>query len=151
VPASEDGMGARKLNQWLTSRESSAACRIWWMGRFAVLESAVADGLSSPFASIRLALGGPDQDCDVRSVAMLPGYSWAPKPSQRSSVNVGSDLVLPFPSGSRPGGGQAQCPLLIPDRGGVAVVLGGRESRSQGEGRQRFREEGMLQCRKTRR
>lgn len=33
VPASEDGMGARKLNQWLTSRESSAACRIWWMGR----------------------------------------------------------------------------------------------------------------------
>src|SRR5689334_13119506 len=130
-------MGARKLNQWLTSRESSAACRTWWMGRFAVLESALSDGLSSPAASIPWASEGPDQDCDVRSVAMLPGYSWAPKPSQRSSVNVGSDLASPVPSGLQPGGGQARRPLMTPDRGGVAVVLGGRESRSHGEGRQR--------------
>jgi hypothetical protein len=31
-------MGARKLNQWMKLRESSAACRIWWMGRAVVLE-----------------------------------------------------------------------------------------------------------------
>ncbi|WP_413102892.1 group II intron reverse transcriptase/maturase [Streptomyces sp. Inha503] len=47
VPASEDGMGVRKLNRWLKPRESSAACRIWWMGRAAVLESALSGGLSS--------------------------------------------------------------------------------------------------------
>lgn len=137
VPASEDGKGARKLNQWSTPRESSAVYRTWWMGRFAVLEGALSDGSSSPTAFNPWAAGGPDQDCDVRSAAMLPGYSWAPKPSQRSSVNVGSGLASPFPPGSRPGGGQARRPLMTPDRGGVAVVLRDRESRSHGEGRQR--------------
>jgi hypothetical protein len=36
-------------------------------------------------------------------------------------------------------------------RGGAAVVVGGRESRSQGEGRQRSRAVRRLQCRQMRR
>jgi hypothetical protein len=52
-------------------------------------------------------------------------------------VNVGSDPALPVPAGGQLVGGQAQRPLLAPGRGGAVVVLGGRESRSQGEGRQR--------------
>jgi len=67
---------------------------------------------------------------------MPSGYSWVPIPSKRTSVNVGSDLTLPFPAGAQPVGGQAQRPLLRWGRDGVAVVLRGRESRSHGEGRQ---------------
>lgn len=83
------------------------------------------------------ATGGPGQDCDVRPVAMPPGYSWTPIPSERTPVNVGSDPVLPEPSGFLPVGGQARRPLWVSDRGGAAVVLPGRESRSHREGRQR--------------
>jgi hypothetical protein len=137
VPASEGGMGARKLNQCLTPRESTAACRIWWMGRAAVLERAVTGGLSSPVVLNLWAPGGPDQDCDVRSGRCRRGKAGHRSRRRRSSVNVGSDLASPSPPGSRPGGGQARRSLMRPGRGGVAVVLRGRESRPHGEGRQR--------------
>ena len=52
------------------------------------------------------AAGGPGQDCDVRPAAMPAGYSWTPTPSQRTSVNVGNDLVLPFPARIQRVGGQ---------------------------------------------
>ncbi len=41
------------------------------------------------------------------------------------------------PGAARACGGQARCRLLAPGWGGAFVVVGGRESRSRGEGRQR--------------
>ena len=67
-------------------------------------------------------------------VAKLQEYSWAPHPSTGHRVNVGSDPLAPVPP---LGGGQARCPLMATDRGGAPVVVGGRESRSHGEGGQR--------------
>jgi hypothetical protein len=50
-----------------------------------------------------------------------------------ASVNVGTATVSP----SRPcGAGQARGQLMGPSRGGVPVVVRGRESRSHGEGGQ---------------
>ena len=84
--------------------------------------------------------GGPGQDCDARPVAMPPGYSWAPTPVERTSVNVGSGPVPPELSGGRSEGGQVRRPLWVSGRGGVVVVLRARESRVHREGRQRDRQ-----------
>jgi hypothetical protein len=129
------------VNQWSKPRESSATCRIWWMGRSAVLEEPEADGFSAPTALKSMGGGrsGPRLRCAGR--AMPSGCSWAPIPSQRTSVNVGSDPVSPFPASSLLAGGQVQRPLLAPGRGGAAVVLRGRESRPHGEGRQRDKQQ----------
>ena len=54
--------------------------------------------LPAPVVCVIWAAGGPGQDCDVRPVAMPPGYSWTPTPSQRTSVNVGNDPVPPWPT-----------------------------------------------------
>src|SRR6476469_6820926 len=54
-------------------------------------------GLPAPVVCVIWAAGGPGQDCDVRPVAMPPGYSWTPTPSERTSANVGSGPVPPSP------------------------------------------------------
>ena len=53
----------------------------------------------------------------------------------RRVVNVGSVMVLPDPPPSW-GGGKARRQLMAPWRGGVLVVVRGRESRLHGEGGQ---------------
>src|SRR5215217_4728542 len=49
----------------------------------------------------------------------------------------------PWPPSPPSGGGQVRRPLLVAGRGGVPVVVGGRESRSQGEGAQQASRGGL--------
>ena len=74
--------------------------------------------------------------CGV-GVAMLQGHSWAPTPSNGSTVNVGTISAVPFPTGSLLVGGKARRRLMLPGWGGGPVVVRDRESRSHGEGVQR--------------
>src|SRR5829696_128251 len=60
-------------------------------------------------------------------------------PVNRDVGNVGTLPGLPFPPASQAGGGQVRRRLWALGGDGAAVVLGGRESRSQGEGRQQVR------------
>ena len=76
--------------------------------------------------------------CGV-AVAMLQGHSWAPTPSNGSTVNVGTISAVPSPAISLMVGGKARCRLMPPGWGGGPVVVRGRESRSHGEGVQRVR------------
>src|SRR5918994_530080 len=75
-------------------------------------------------------------------LARLPGKSWAPIPSTGHVVNVGTVLRPPVPLASLAGGGQARRRLLVAGRGGVPVVVRGRESRPQGPGGQQARSGG---------
>ncbi len=75
------------------------------------------------------------KDCGVL-VAMLLGHSWTPPPSTGRSVNVGTASGSPYPPASQAGDGQARRQPMGRERGGAPVVVGGRESRPQGEGEQ---------------
>ena len=74
--------------------------------------------------------------CGV-AVAMLQGHSWAPTPSNGSTVNVGTIAAVPSPVSILLAGGKARRRLMLPWWGGGPVVVRGRESRSHGEGVQR--------------
>ena len=76
--------------------------------------------------------------CGV-AMAMLQGHSWAPTPSNGSTVNVGTIPAVPSPASSLLVGGKARRRLMLPGWGGGPVVVRGRESRSHGEGVQRVR------------
>ena len=76
--------------------------------------------------------------CGV-AVAMLQGQSWAPTPSNGSTVNVGTIPAVPSPASSLLAGGKARRRLMPPGWGGGPVVVRVRESRSHGEGVQRVR------------
>ena len=76
--------------------------------------------------------------CGV-AVAMLQGHSWAPTPSNGSTVNVGTIPAVPSPASSLLVGGKVRRRLMLPGWGGGPVVVRGRESRSHGEGVQRVR------------
>src|SRR5438034_5388979 len=68
------------------------------------------------------------------------GHSRAPPSSRDRQVNAGTVSVLPSAVHPVRCEGWAHRRLIGPGRGGAAVVVRGRESRSHGEGRQRFRE-----------
>lgn len=76
--------------------------------------------------------------CGV-AVAMLQGHSWAPTPSNGSTVNVGTISAVPSLASILLVGGKARRRLMPPGWGGGPVVVRGRESRSHGEGVQRVR------------
>ena len=76
--------------------------------------------------------------CGV-AAAMSQGHSWTPTPFERLMVNVGTLLVLPFPTPFQGGGGQARGRLMGPGGDGGPVVVRGRESRLHGEGAQQVR------------
>ena len=92
-------------------------------------------------SSIGLVSAGREATVNVCGVAVArpQGQSWAPNPTIDRVVNVGTGPRPPLISAIQAGVGQAHRRLTVADRGGVAVVVGGRESRSQGEGRQRVR------------
>lgn len=69
-------------------------------------------------------------------VARLQGHSWAPTPSNGSTVNVGTIPAVPSPIGSQPFEGKTCRRLMPPGWGGGPVVVRGRESRPHGEGAQ---------------
>jgi hypothetical protein len=69
-------------------------------------------------------------------VAMLQGHSWAPTPSNGSTVNVGTISAVPSPASTLLVDGKARRRLMPPRWGGGPVVVRGRESRSHGEGEQ---------------
>ena len=73
------------------------------------------------------------------AVAMLQGHSWAPTPSNGSTVNVGTIAAAPSPASILLVGGKARRRLMPPWWGGGPVVVRGRESRPHGEGVQRVR------------
>jgi hypothetical protein len=72
-------------------------------------------------------------------VAMLQGQSWAPTPSNGSTVNVGTIPAVPSLASSPLVGGKARRRLMLPGWGGGPVVVRVRESRAHGEGVQRVR------------
>lgn len=76
------------------------------------------------------------KSCGV-AVARPQGHSWAPHLSNGSGVNVGTILLVPPRCPSRVAGGKARRWLMPSGWGGGVVVVGGRESRPQGEGLQR--------------
>ena len=76
--------------------------------------------------------------CGV-AVAMPQGHSWAPHPSNGSTVNVGTLAVVPFPVSIRVAGGKARRRLMPAQEGGGPVVVRARERRVPGEGVQRRR------------
>src|SRR5690606_40857183 len=76
--------------------------------------------------------------CGV-AAATLQGHSWAPTPSNGSTVNVGTTAMAPYPVSSLLAGGKARRRLMPSRWGGGPVVVRGRESRSHGEGVQRVR------------
>ncbi len=76
--------------------------------------------------------------CGV-AVAMLQGHSWAPTPSNGSTVNVGTISAVPSPVSNLLVGGKVRRRLTPPRWGGGPVVVRGRESRPHGEGVQRVR------------
>jgi len=67
----------------------------------------------------------------------LQGKSWAPPPSIGREVNVGTIRRLPSRATSLVARGQARRRPMAPGWDGVRGVVGGRESRPQGEGGQR--------------
>lgn len=76
--------------------------------------------------------------CGV-AAAMLQGHSWAPTPSNGSTVNVGTTVTIPSPCSSLLFGGKVRRRPMSSWWGGGPVVVRGRESRSHGEGVQRVR------------
>ena len=81
---------------------------------------------------------------------MAAAYSWRCRRGKAGHLprrpGHGERGKRPASSRRRPcqvGGGQARRRLVGPGRGGAAVVLRGRESRSHGEGRQRIGSEGL--------
>ena len=76
--------------------------------------------------------------CGV-AMAMLQGHSWAPTPSNGSTVNVGTIPAVPSPASSQLVGGKVRRRLMPSGWGGGSVVVRGRESRSHGEGTQQDR------------
>ncbi len=72
-------------------------------------------------------------------VAMLQGHSWAPTPSNGSTVNVGTISAVPSPTSILLDGGKARRRLMPPRWDGGPVIVRGRESRPHGEGVQRVR------------
>ncbi len=76
--------------------------------------------------------------CGV-AAAMLQGHSWAPTPSNGSTVNVGTIPAVPESGCGQQAGGKARRRLMPPGWGGGPVVVRGRESRPHGEGVQRGR------------
>lgn len=63
--------------------------------------------------------------CGV-TVAMLQGHSWAPTPSNGSTVNVGTIRAVPSPASGLLVGGKARRRLMPPGWGGGPVVVRGR-------------------------
>jgi hypothetical protein len=72
----------------------------------------------------------------------LQGKSWAPPPSIGREVNVGTNPEPPSPATLFVAGGRARRRPMALGWDGVRGVVGGRESRPQGEGGQRSRRAG---------
>ncbi len=72
-------------------------------------------------------------------VAMRQGHSPAPRPSNGWRVNVGTIPAVPSPVACQPIGGKDRRRPMPSGWGGGPAVVGGRESRPQGEGVQRTR------------
>ena len=68
--------------------------------------------------------------CGV-AAAMLQGHSWAPTPSNGSTVNVGTTATIPSPISSLLFGGKVRRRPMSSRWGGGPVIVRGRESRSQ--------------------
>lgn len=75
--------------------------------------------------------------CGV-AVAMSQEHSWAPNPSNGTRVNVGTTPPVPTEGAASAHEGKVRCRLMSAGWGGGPVVVGGRESQSQGEGVQQF-------------
>jgi hypothetical protein len=85
-------------------------------------------------------------ECLRRTPGEATGAKLGTTPADRNTVNTGTAPRLPSPPPLQGGGGQAHRQPMAGERGGAVVVVvgvtphpGERESRSQGEGRQRVR------------
>jgi hypothetical protein len=86
--------------------------------------------------------GGPRESLR-RTDGDVAGEKLGASPVERSTVNVGTVPVPPFPPAIQVGGGQARGQLLGQGSGRALVVVRGRESRLHGEGEQSTRRCGV--------
>lgn len=85
---------------------------------------------------------GGHGECLRRTHGEAAGEKLGASPVDRFTVNVGMIPTSPVCSASQAGGGQARCQLLTSGSDGAFVVVGARESRVHGEGRQSVRSGG---------
>jgi hypothetical protein len=133
--------GVTRVNQWQRPVSGVPAPNLADMGRAAAHAHRVGGGgrLRRPRN-----VAGPEVMVKVCGVTMtrLPGHNWTPtstigRMSERGN-RLGSSSWLAIQAAS----GQAHRRLMARGRGGASVVVGGRESRSHGEGRQQVRSYG---------
>ena len=131
-------IGVTRVNQCLTSRKEDRRLQPGGYGsdRSArrLLGRRLQHRMSKPGREATL------NACGV-GVAMLSGESWAPPSLIEDMVNMGTARWSPSAPTSRVGDGQVRRQLMAVGRGGVLVVVRGRENRPHGEGGQRVRSE----------
>jgi hypothetical protein len=120
--------GVARANQWLNPLKRGIGSNLADVGRDAV--HAVPGGVATSWLVFRGWRGGHGEGLR-RTHGEAAGEKLGAAPVDRSAMNVGTALGLPAT------GGQARCRLLALGWGGAFVVVGGRESRPHGEGRQR--------------
>jgi len=116
--------------------------RIWWIWAGQQQSASRDSRRQAALSSIQEVDGGGRGDiCDCPT-ARCRGRAGHQSRRRGSVVNVGTAPVSPFPPAIQVGGGQARRLLMTPGRGGVPVVVRGRESRPHGEGGQQSRSVG---------
>ena len=135
------------MNQWLNPRKRGTGSNLADMGRAAVRADHrwTWSATSNP-------VGDAGPEASGEGLRRTPGEAAGAKlgtaPADRNTVNTGTVPRVPFLMPSQGIGGQAHRRPRAWGRGGAVVVVaevtprqGGRESRSQGQGRQRIRSE----------
>jgi hypothetical protein len=129
-----DGKVQAELNQWSTPRKSRTGSNLVDMGRAAV-HACLRTGQRDSDAGELDRPGGHAEGLRRRR-GEAAGEKLGTAPVNRDVGNVGTLPGLPLPPCGQHGGGQVRRRPRAVGGDGAAVVLGGRESRPQGEGRQ---------------
>ena len=123
-------------------RQSPSSClrlKTWWIRAGWQCTPVMTGDSEAEFNGRR----GGHEECLRRTRDDAAGAELGTYPTDRFVVNVGTVLASPCSQPARLGDGKVRRRLMVPGRGGVLVVVGGRESRSQGEGGQRVRSRGI--------
>ena len=126
-----------QVNQWLNPRKRGTGSNLVDMGRAAVHAKPI-DGEATSATATNVGVEGHEEGLR-RTRGGAAGEELGAAPIDRHTVNMGTVLGPTVRACIQQDGGQARRQLAGPRRGGVAVVLRGRESRAHGEGRQHVR------------
>jgi L-aminopeptidase/D-esterase-like protein len=133
------------VNQWWNPRKSESRSNLVDRGG-AAAHAGLASAGAATSKPVKTAGGKAIRECLRRTCGEAAGEKLGAAPVDRHTVNMGTAVGLPFLPSIRGGSGQAHRRLMVPQRGGAAVVVvgvtshrGGRESRPQGKGQQQVR------------